>query len=454
MKRRRHDDKTARYAAIEALRRLARTKLPMSKLFEQVAQECRLGPNDRQLAKKISYGVLRQRHYLDSLLTDLCRRPITKIKPFVYHALLTGLFQLFFLNRIPPSAAVNETVKAVQTAHFPKQIQGFVNGVLRESLRRKDDLPGPYDADHFQNPFLNHPDWLTIRWRNHYGTEAMKQICATNNVEPILCLRVTQQIDKESLMALFKDHNIMSLPGTFAPDALLIPDIHGPITALPGFNENFFQVQGQAAQLTSLLLGPFCHGGTYLDCCAGLGGKTSHLASLIKKANGSLTAIEPDGDRFAKLRQNLQHRSEAKIITIRNETIEHFAKVCTVHFNAILVDAPCSGTGVICRHPDIRWNRIEQDLISYQLRQIQILNQAAPLVLPGGVLVYATCSIEPEENSSVIRQFLDDNRNFLLENCSDYLPASARNFVSHGCFAPLPTSEIDGFFAARLRRSA
>ncbi|NNK95852.1 MAG: 16S rRNA (cytosine(967)-C(5))-methyltransferase, partial [Desulfobacterales bacterium] len=146
--------------------------------------------------------------------------------------------------------------------------------------------------------------------------------------------------------------------------------------------------------------------------------------------------------------------SEGKIVTICNETIEHFVKVCPAHYNAILVDAPCSGTGIICRQPDIRWNRIEQDLISYQLRQIQILNQAAPLVLPGGVLVYATCSIEPEENSSVISHFLDHNRNFSLENCSDYLPARARSFVSDGCFAPLPTNEIDGFFAARLKRSA
>jgi 16S rRNA (cytosine967-C5)-methyltransferase len=314
-------------------------------------------------------------------------------------------------------------------------------------------MPSPYDSDHYQNPYLNHPDWLTSRWRKNYGSKAMKQICATNNQEPILCLRVTQRIDKESLMTLFKDHNIVSLPGTFAPDALLIPDIHGPITALPGFKENFFQVQGQAAQLTSLLLGPFCHGGNYLDCCAGLGGKTAHLASLINQTNGSLTAIEPDDDRFEKLRQNLQHRSETDIVTIHHETIEDFAKVFSKQYNAILVDAPCSGTGVICRQPDIRWNRIEQDLISYQLRQIKILHHAAPLLLPGGVLVYATCSIEPEENSCVISHFLEHNPNFSLENCSDYLPDSARNFVSDGCFAPLPTKEIDGFFAARLRRS-
>jgi 16S rRNA (cytosine967-C5)-methyltransferase len=175
---------------------------------------------------------------------------------------------------------------------------------------------------------------------------------------------------------------------------------------------------------------------------------------MINQVKGSLTAIEPDVSRFQTLRQSIQRSSDADIVSIHNETIERFAKTCTTPYNGILVDAPCSGTGVICRQPDIRWNRIEQDLVSYQVAQIKILNQAASLVLAGGILVYATCSIEPEENNHVIGHFLDDNPNFVLENCADYLPGSARHFVRNGCFAPLPMGEMEGFFGARLRRRA
>ena len=183
--------RSSRFAAIETLVRLQKTRLPISRIFECIVDECALSRKDRHLAMKICYGVLRQRDYLDYLLNRLCTRPTTKLKPFVYQALSVGFYQLFFLDRIPPSAVVNETVKAVKVARLPKPIQGFVNGVLRAGIRSKEELAGPWDVIN-DTPFLNHPGWLCRRWQRQYGTTKMQRICSWNNREAVTCLRVTR----------------------------------------------------------------------------------------------------------------------------------------------------------------------------------------------------------------------------------------------------------------------
>ena len=157
--------KNARFTAIEILKRHQRTKLPVTGIFDSLVRKYQLSQADRQLAMKISYGVLRQRDYLDLVLDTLCRRPIGQLKPFVYQALSTGLYQLLFLDRMPPSAAVNEPVHSVQQAGFPKQVQGFVNGVLRQWLRQRDEFPDPASGVWDSRPVLNHPAWLTDRWQ-------------------------------------------------------------------------------------------------------------------------------------------------------------------------------------------------------------------------------------------------------------------------------------------------
>ena len=194
--------KTARFAAIETLCQLERTHLPAGSLFDKVATQCALVGSERHLAMNIIYGVLRQRQALESLLQSLCKQPLSRIKPFVHQALLTGLYQIFFLDRIPESAAVNEAVKAVQAAHLPKNLQGFVNGVLRESLRQKETLSARLHQDSAGATFLNHPDWLVRRWQKRYGEEEMRRICAINNQQSPLILHVNTCVTtKVQLMA-------------------------------------------------------------------------------------------------------------------------------------------------------------------------------------------------------------------------------------------------------------
>lgn len=463
--------RTARFAAIETLCQLERTHLPAGSLFDQMAVECALDGHERHLAMNLIYGVLRQRQALESLLQSLCRQPLSRIKPFVRQALLTGLYQIFFLDRIPESAAVNETVKALQTAHLPKSLQGFVNGVLRESLRQKETLSALLHQDNAGGTagqgrssvadardgagatFLNHPEWLVRRWQKQFGREEMQRICATNNQQsPLILLVNTCATTREQLQAAIEQEGITVHPGRYSQDALILPDFHGTVSRLPGFAQGHFQVQDEAAQLLTLLLTPIRKNGLYLDACAGLGGKTGNLVQLCASSDATIIAVEPDLQRQQKFRENMQRLHPDAPVTLHGMNLEHFAQDCGLRFDGILVDAPCSGTGVTGRHPDIRWNRQESDLIRYQQNQLALLEQAAGLLAPDGTLVYATCSLEPEENEELIALFLERNPDFMTEECTPFLPLPARELIKDGFFAPHPGPSIDGFFGARLGR--
>ncbi|MBE0582710.1 MAG: 16S rRNA (cytosine(967)-C(5))-methyltransferase, partial [Desulfofustis sp.] len=376
-----------RYAAIETLQRVQRTRHPVAQIFAEIVEQCRLSPADRQLAMNIVFGVLRHREQLDLLISQLCARPPDRKNPFVYQALATGLYQLFFLDRMPAFAAVNETIEAVRQSGAPPKIRGFVNGVLRAGLRRREELHRLVDPDGAGRLLLNHPAWLTRRWQERYGIDTMRAICAHNNCEAMLCLRVSRRIGRAGYLKLLEEAGITAQIGNLAPDSMLLPSFHGPIPALPGYQEGLFLVQDQAAQLATLLLAPFQPDLRYLDCCAGLGGKTSHLAELLPPGSATITALEPDPGRFRLLQENLARSADNLSISLHNSTLEQFAGNCPLCFDAILIDAPCSGTGVIGRQPDIRWNRQEQDLSTYRQKQGCLLKTAADRLAPEGVLV-------------------------------------------------------------------
>ena len=478
---------SARFAAIETLCRLERSRLPVVSLFDKVAAECGLDGPDRHLAMNIIYGVLRQRQTLDSLLQLLCRQPLSRIKPFVRQALLSGLYQIFFLDRIPESAAVNESVKAVQAAHLPKNLQGFVNGVLRESIRRKQTLATAMDGagatagqgrpsvvsamDGAGATLLNHPDWLVKRWQQRYGEDEMRRICAVNNQQSPLTLLVNSCVtSRVRLMADIEQEGIVVVPGRYSQDALILPDFHGAVNRLPGFSQGHFQVQDEAAQLLPLLLAPIVSNGLYLDACAGLGGKTGNIIQLCAAGQGrpsvagardgagataspaTIMAIEPDPQRRQRFHENMQRLHPGAKVSLHAMDLQRFSHECELRFDGILIDAPCSGTGVTGRHPDIRWNRQESDLARYQQMQLELLELAAGLLAADGTLVYGTCSLEPEENEDVIALFLERNPDFMTDDCTPFLPPVAGELINNGFFAPRPGPSIDGFFGARLIR--
>ncbi|CAK8710841.1 16S rRNA (cytosine(967)-C(5))-methyltransferase [Candidatus Electrothrix aarhusensis] len=444
---------TSRSLALETLVQWAGSGKPMQGFINRIIHDADLKNEERQLAVMLVMGVLREQEYLDIVVSRFSKTKLAKMKPLTLAALRIGVVQICCLERIPDSAAVNETVKSLKKMGQPTWLCSFVNGTLRNIARNKESIPGPDKAGPGETPVLNHPAWLTARWQKNFGLEQMQAICWVNNTEPTLCLQVNQaRTDREALAAQFAEQGILTEPGSFAPDSLILPEQRGAVTGLPGFAEGLFQIQDQAARLACELLGPFTKQGSYLDGCAGLGGKTCILAALLPQ-EASLFAVDPDQRRFRLLKENLQRQGLAERVEVMQQQLEEFAETKEILFDAILIDAPCTGTGVIRKHPDIRWNRQPEDFSASQEKQLALLRTAAALVKPGGVLVYATCSLEPEENQEVVEQFLAANDAFTLTNCRDFLPASAASLVdAKGFFASLPTEEIEGFFAARLVR--
>ncbi len=446
---------TARFTAAEILCSLYRSRSPVNPLFDRVVNKYNLAANDRGLAMQLVYGVLRHRQFLDRILEILSRTPLRKLDPFIHQALAVGLFQLFYLERIPDSAAVNEAVESCKAAKIPQRLHGFVNGILRQAIRQKEKLASKALIDSSGQPILNHPEWLVKRWRENFGTEETERICRANNCEPTLVLRVNNSaIGREVFCEKLEEAGIPWSPGVYSGDAVILPDFHGSITAIPGYAEGFFQVQDEAAQLATCLLSPFRNGGRYLDGCAGLGGKTSHLLQSARQYALQIHAVEPEPHRLKKLRENLVRLFSKESAVIHEGGLQHFSSLSeSLYFDGILIDAPCSGTGVTGRHPDIRWNRRPEELVHYHRQQLDLLANAAGLLNNKGILVYATCSLEPEENRQVVDEFLRIHEDFVLTDCSPYLPAAAHQFIENNFFTPHPSETIDGFFAARLQRT-
>jgi len=443
--------KSARFVATKTLCELEKSRKPVKNIFNALLADYPLESNDRQLAVNIIYGILRKRESLDIMLQHLCSQPLKKLKPFIHQALRVGLYQIMFLDRIPESAAVNESVKAVKAARLPKRLHGFVNGVLRNSIRKRDELLALIkNPDH---PILNHPHWLVGRWKKQYGEKEALRICKQNNEQAVFSLQVNSCVtDRETLLEHLQKNEIVAHPGKYCSDTLILDDFHGDVSRIPGFNEGHFQIQDQGAQLLSRLIGPMIpDDGEYLDACAGVGGKTSVLVQLAEQVQAKVSAVEPEKARLEKFKENMSRLHPSVDIPLFPHRLQDYAVSNSKRFHGILLDAPCSGTGVTRRHPDIRWNRRGEDFKHYQETQLELLQTAATLLLPNGILIYATCSLEAEENEQVIKQFLNRNPDFSLEDCTASLPPTALSLITNGYFSPMPSTEIDGFFSARLR---
>jgi len=436
----------SRAIAIDTLLAWEKSPEPLDQLLENMMSGAALDdPRDRQLVMALVYGVVRWQGYLDAIIQKFSSHPVKKMKPLTVVALRIGLYQLVFLDRVPESAAINETVQGLKSARQPKWLTGFVNGVLRAMARQRAALLAPDEAA----AVLSHPAWLVARWETLFGSERTKRICLINNTQPVLVVRVnSRRISTDDWITLLRENGIECERGLFAPEAVRINNFQGSVTALPGYGDGFFVVQDEAPQMVTRLLAPFASA-RYLDGCAGLGGKTLHLTQLLPEG-GRVVAVEPSLKRQALLKANLQRLGGLEI-EIHNTTLQEFAGQRQGVFAGILIDAPCSGLGVIRRQPDIRWKRSLAALQSSQCRQRELLGAASDLLEKGGVLVYATCSIDPLENDEVIAAFIQEHPEFSITPAQEYLPEAARDLCDdQGFFKTTPEQGLDGFFAVRM----
>lgn len=443
----------ARTAAYHAVRAIADGRVDLPTALSTSRQHLE-DDRDRSLTAEIVTGTLRWQRSLDHLIEHFSKRRIAKLDSEVVAILRLSLYQLLHLDRVPASAVVDDAVDLTRAARKPSA-SGFVNAVLRATLRQRNKLPFPprpanVDDREAALAYLgithSHPDWLVARWLDRYGFEATERWVQFNNETPSLTLRVnTLRATRDAAAATLAADDVDTEPTRFAPDGLAVR--RGNPLRRPADGLAF--VQDEASQLVPLVVAA-SPGQRVLDLCASPGGKTIAMAADMKDT-GVIVATDVRAKRLTLLRE-----------TIRTAGTR---SVCVVHvpatgplpfaprFDAVLVDAPCSGLGTIRRDPDIRWRRREQDLPGLARDQVALLTRAADVVKPGGRLVYATCSSEPEENDSVVAAFLAARSDF--QRADLRASAALEHFIDEeGFFRTTPPGHgLEAFFAAALTRS-
>lgn len=404
----------ARLAAFNSLLAISSGSTDLASALEQ-ARTRLSDARDRALATDIVTGVQRWRGTLDHLIAAFAKRRIDRLDAEVVEILRLSAYQLLHLTRVPAAAVVDDAVNLVGKAG-KKSARGFVNAVLRSLSRARAELPLPprpadVEADRdaaidYLSIALSHPRWLVERWLTRYGFAATEQWLQFNNATPPLAIRANRiRTTRDAVERELERVGITAVRGRYAPDSLLIErGDRGQADDLEALQEDFV-VQDEASQLVTLLAGPH-PGHRLLDTCASPGGKTSALAALLgptPDGHDRIVACDVRGRRVQLLQRTLMRTGAQHVDLVQADLMQPlpFRPV----FDCVFVDAPCSGLGTLRRDPDIKWRRQADDLPALAAAQQTMLSHAAAMVVPGGRLIYATCSSEPEENDAVAQAF-------------------------------------------------
>jgi 16S rRNA (cytosine967-C5)-methyltransferase len=451
-------------------------------ILEKTLADTRLSSVDRGLCQELVYGVVRWQATLDWLITG--KTPGRTQKPGLQNLLRLGLYQIFWLDRIPNHAAVHETVEQAKRSGFGPQA-GFVNAVLRSYLREFDATKTLLAELKTTRPHIghSHPEWLVSRWQKRWDLEKTAQLLEWNNTPPKTFARVNalrfdrrdelheSQISKTEsgtrgtrpsesvlkdtgeLLTQWRNENVEYdfVRRDWLEENLIFElKLHPPFASLPSFQQGFFYIQDPSTLLAVRELNPQ-PGETILDLCAAPGGKTTYIAQLMHN-EGKIIVHDTSPERLKLIEENCTRLGVKCVETVgleRQPPLRRDEMEMSKHagpgagtppasgtFDRILVDAPCSNTGVMRRRLDLRWRIRPEEIERLRATQLDLLKQAATQLKPGGTLVYSTCSLEPEENSEVIKQFVAEHAGFKLESERELLP-----------FA----DNVDGAFVARLK---
>ena len=442
----------ARVAAFHALRAIDNGSADLPSALSRSRQHLS-DERDRALAVDITTGTLRWQRSLDHLIGHFAKRPLGKLDADIVTILRLSLYQLLHLTRVPASAVVDDAVDLARLARKPSAT-GFVNAVLRSTIRQKNRLPLPPRPEDLSDresalAYLgvthSHPDWLVIRWLDRFGFDATERWVRFNNDTPALTLRVNRlRATREDAQRLLADDGIETDEAVAAPDGLIVTG-GNPLRRPP---DGLFFVQDEASQLVALVA-RVQPAERVLDLCAAPGGKTTAMAAAMAD-RGVIVASDVRAKRLQLLRDTvrLSGSRHTHVIQVPAKGPLPFNQT----FDCVLVDAPCSGLGTIRRDPDIRWRRHDRDLAALADGQIELLQRASSTVVPGGRLVYATCSSEPEENEQVVDRFLAEHAEFTLSPVEPDR-ALTRFIDQRGLFRTLPFAHgLEAFFAAVLVR--
>ena len=439
-------------------------------LLEIALGNAQLSSADRGLCQEIVYGVIRWQAALDWLIAR--KTGGREQKPALQNLLRLGLYQIFWLDRIPPHAAVHETVEQTKRAGYHTQA-GLINAVLRAYLREFDEIKKILADMKISQPALgwSYPDWLVEKWRVNFGDEKMRQLLEWNNTPPKTFARANAlkfrscrpvlrspargteggREEAPTKSAIGNPQSAMDLndPGDllirWSEEGVEYDPItrdwtgenlafelksHPPLNSLGSLRDGWFYIQDPSTLLAPILLDP-PPGENILDMCAAPGGKTTFLAQLMNN-KGKIIAADISPDRLKLIRDNCARLG----VNIVEPVLSAAFNLQPSTFNLVLIDAPCSNTGVMRRRVDLRWRITAEEILRLQKTQLDLLNQAATKLKPGGTLIYSTCSLEPEENTEVVKQFLAAQPNFKLETERQLLPF---------------TDGVDGAYVAKLK---
>lgn len=459
----------ARKIAAAALQTIERTRAFSDDAFDHITKDLVVSERDRHLAFELVYGVLRHYLTLDWRLDQVSRKPMARLPLTVATTLRVAAYQLLYLDRIPASAAVNEAVQLIrkQPGH---NWSGFVNAVLRNLLRQPvPPMPDPaVDAAQTLSIRYACPLWLVERWRQTFGLTKAEHLCQQSLGIPPLTIRTNSlQCSRSDLLARLQSEGIFAQETTVSPVGLTLDKCGNPgqITAL---KDGWCYVEDEAAQLIPLLLDPQ-PGDRVLDACAAPGGKTTHLAQLMKN-QGNIVALDRHQGRLDRLVSNCARlgisivqpvhcdlsASSGSRLTNESTTTHHAAPaMLNEPFDRILVDAPCSALGILRRHPEGKLIKGLSTIQHARTLQREILNRVCDLLRPGGILVYSACSVEPEETTEIISDYCQEHPEFYQESVTPWVPPAGQSLITdpgHLCTA-FQTLNMDGFFACRLKKS-
>ena len=433
----------ARAAAFEILMRVEATDAYASELLHS-AKFSKLSSADHGLLTALVMGVLRWRGALDEEIARHIRQPLAKLDIEVLSALRLGAYQLLFLDRIPARAAINESVELVKRAR-KTSAAGMINAVLRKMSSHEPDST----AKEKQSNAVSYPEWLIKRWDRNYGKTTTQHICEYGQAEPQTAVRLG---DSHSPQGTTELPNVQFGPGHLLARSAIVKA--GDITRTPEFREHRLVVQDEASQLVAVLV---AGGDNILDCCAAPGGKTRILAQ--ENPDATVIAVELHPHRAALLRKLV---AEPNVHIVSADACS--MPFCTA-FDRVLVDVPCSGTGTLARNPEIKWRLKPEDLLRLQQYQIGILQSALQQTVPGGQIIYSTCSLEPEENEQVVEKALAENSGFHVLDLRESMHELRRSgelawpdidsLLSGPYLRTIPgVHPCDGFFAALIARQS
>jgi 16S rRNA (cytosine967-C5)-methyltransferase len=444
-------DKSIRHLAVDILTLVQQRQKFAAPLIDNCLDAYKLsGTADGRLLTHLVYGELRFQGHLDWIIAKLYQGDFSILNEKIKNVLRIAFYQLKFSERLPDFAVVDEAVKVAKKIHPAKS--ALVNAILRNYLRHGKEISFPSfeknPAEHIA-AFHSHPLWLVKKWINIFGKQETLALCAANNKIPPLTIRVntlktTREELKEKLVSSGLDIN----ETTFSPDGFTLSHADQPIQKTSFFHEGLIRIQDEGSQCISYLVSPK-ENETVLDICAGTGGKTTHLAAILKN-KGQIVATDRDSEKISELKKETVRMGITNTATQMADLSISLPDSLKERFDHVLVDAPCSGTGTLRRNPEIKWRICPEDLHNYTAVQKLILGNAALAVKKGGHLIYSTCSLLPEENECIIDDFIKSNEHFSL--CKPPSLIKPQLLDNRNFYHTYPqANNMDGFFGVILK---